>query len=661
MVGARSRRRLLGGWRTQASPPLVAMEFVAVEKEGVRVFTFAPESGLPRAEEPDRVLPGVNTAGGAAWSADGTLLGLVSLATGGVSVYNAAGEYAQLCETEPLVGGPVRAFHFSPLGTFVVTWERPIPAGQPGSDSPNVGVFDAKTGELRWSFQLKKMTEMGWPALKWNALETRCCRMVSDGVVIMDGRLRREGEPAKLAVPGINAFEVSPGAGSGFIAVCTPERKGGPATCRIYSLESLETPTASKSFFKAENVSLLWNHTGSALLVLTSMDVDDTGQNYYGNTNLYFMRPDGQEDCIVASAADGPVHDVAWSPTQDEFLLLHGDLPCNMSLHDGRKAQKRMDFGKGRRNTVKWNQFGRFVLLGGFGNLRGDMDFWNKTGKALMASTQMECHVFGGWAPDGRHYLGATCHPRMRVDNCIVVFDYMGNQLGSLPFDELLNASWRPRPRGAFADRPPSPGRTAPKAMPAAAKAAEAKKKAYVPPGARGGPTAARPDSGGLAAMLRQELGSSATDQQATTAAKVVAEPGRGSVPGAAPDEGGANCNSRNARKKRAKEAAQEKEEAEKREKAAAALTPAKAAPAKAKSAPAPAKEPEAAAPARVPANDLEVSPEVEKRIRNLRKKLQQIEKLKEKSPGELDPLQREKIQTEGEILAELRELGDSA
>merc|ERR1719421_2371715 len=275
----------------------------------------------------------------------------------------------------------------------------------------------------------------------------------------MDGRLQRDGEPAKLAVPGINAFEVSPGAGSGFIAVCTPERKGGPATCRIYSLESLETPTASKSFFKAENVSLLWNHTGSALLVLTSMDVDDTGQNYYGNTNLYFMRPDGQEDCIVASAADGPVHDVAWSPTQDEFLLLHGDLPCNMTLNDGKRAKEKMEFGRGHRNTIRWNQFGRFVVLGGFGQLAGDVDFWDKIGRKKLGFLRMECCVVCGWAPDGRHFLGATTAPRMRVDNKIEIYDYCGNRQGAMPFEELYLASWRPRPRGAFQDRPPSPGR----------------------------------------------------------------------------------------------------------------------------------------------------------------------------------------------------------
>lgn len=38
----------------------------------------------------------------------------------------------------------------------------------------------------------------------------------------------------------------------------------------------------------------------------------------------------------------------------------------------------------------------------------------------------------------------------MRVDNKIEIFDYLGSHLGSLPFEELLLAGWRPRPRGAF-------------------------------------------------------------------------------------------------------------------------------------------------------------------------------------------------------------------
>merc|ERR1719174_1350317 len=122
------------------------------------------------------------------------------------------------------------------------------------------------------------------------------------------------------------------------------------------------------------------------------------------------------------------------------------------------------------------------------------------------------------FSPDGRHFLAATTSPRMRVDNCIKIFDYVGGLLDTRGFEELLWAGWRPRPRGAFQDRPPSPGRQG-----AQAKAAEPKPKAqaYKPPGARGASGGYAGGGGGLSALLRQELGSTSAGPQATTASKV--------------------------------------------------------------------------------------------------------------------------------------------
>lgn len=632
------------------------MDFFAVTRTSVNVYTFRPDE--EDALEPSFTFPPVNTADACEWSVDGTLLGLVEPSTGGVAVYNAGASYAKLCEVPPLVGGPVRNFYFSPLASHLVTHERYVKDG-----GNNVGVWDAKTGELRFSFTLKKMTEMTWPPLKWTALETHCCRMVHDGVQIMPGSCERESEEmSRINAPGIMAFEVAPrGAGTGptHVAICIAESKGQPAKCQIFRLDDPSQATASKNFFKAQSVTMKWNNTGSSLLVKTSMEVDDTGKSYYGGSNLYFLRADGEESCIVAAAEGGAIHDVQWNPTQDEFVLLHGSLPCPATLHEGKKGAKRMDFGTGHRNTIRWNNFGRFFVLGGYGQLLGDTDFWDKPGKRLMGATRMECCVVCGWAPDGRHFLTATTAPRMRVDNKIQIFDYCGSHLANLQFDELLLAGWRPRPRGAFQDRPPSPGRT--KVDNARAGAApEPKKQAYRPPGARGG--------GGLAELLRKELGSTSADST-TTATKVFASGPAQSIPalppGVSPDEylkaGGAkdSASSRNARKKKAKDAAQAAAEATEREKFVAALSPsaggskpeAKFEPPTRSSEPI---QPVTISRAQEPAGEVS---EVEKKVRALRKKLRDIEKLKEKE-GPLDPLQKQKIDGEADIIFQIRELG---
>mmetsp|Transcript_19504 Transcript_19504/g.45344 ORF Transcript_19504/g.45344 Transcript_19504/m.45344 type:complete len:626 (-) Transcript_19504:413-2290(-) len=625
----------------------MAMELVAVTKDAVQILEFQAGAEMPA--EPTHTFPPVPTAEGYGWSADGKLLGLADAASGGVTVYDASEKYAVVCKVLPLIGGPVRGFYFSPLGTFLVTYERHIK-----EKGDNIGVWDIASGELQRSFVLKNYTEMTWPPMKWTSTETHCCRMVQDGVVVMAGKLQKDDETtARITAPGIMAFEVAPKgfAGSeGHVAIVIGESKGQPARCQIFRLDALTAPTAAKSFYKVQRVTMRWNNVGSALLVLTAMDVDDTGKNYYGNTNLYFMRPDGQQDSIVASASDGPVHDVQWNPTQDEFFLLHGDLPCQMMLFDGKKGTKKMEFGKAHRNTIRWNNFGRFLFLGGFGQLAGDTDFWDKPGKNNLGSVRMECCVVSSWAPDGRHFLGATTSPRMRVDNKIQIYDYCGSLLGQLDYEELLWASWRPRPRGAFQDRPPSPDR---KQRPSEAKASgpAPKKQAYRPPGARGG--------GGLAALLRQELGSTAGESH-TTAVKVgtaAASAQHPLPPGATfVDESKAASSSssaaRNARKKKAKEAAKAVDEASQQEQLAPALQPVEP------SAPSTSSPNGGAAAESKPDDE---GADAEKKARALRKKLREIEKLKEKHEKDLEPNQRQKMAQEADLLRQLADLGAEA
>eukprot|EP00747_Dinoflagellata_sp_TGD_P165270 gnl/TRDRNA2_/TRDRNA2_186328_c0_seq1.p1 gnl/TRDRNA2_/TRDRNA2_186328_c0~~gnl/TRDRNA2_/TRDRNA2_186328_c0_seq1.p1 ORF type:complete len:648 (-),score=147.96 gnl/TRDRNA2_/TRDRNA2_186328_c0_seq1:253-2196(-) len=644
------------------------MEFVAVAKSGVHIYTFKPGEGIP--EEPVQSFPAVPTGEGCNWSPDGSLLGCFDASTGGVTVYNANNGYARQCSVAPVTQGPIRSFYFSPLGNHLVTLEY-YKKSEDGRGGDNIGLWDTKTGALRWSFILKQTTEMNWPALKWTSLETHCCRMVADGVIIMPGTASKDDAQQKLSVPNIIAFEIAKaGVGSPHIAVCVPEAKGAPARCMIYRLDDLKKPLASKSMYKVQTVKFYWNNTGTALLVLTSMDVDDTGKQYYGSTNLYFMRPDGQDDSIVASADSGPVHDVCWCPTQDEFLLIHGQLPCEMTLHDGKKAKKLMLLGTAHRNTIKWNTFGRFLLLGGFGQLKGDMDFWDKTGKRKFCTTHMECCVVCDWAPDGRHFLGATTAPRMRVDNKIQFFSYYGTNLGTIPFEMLIGASWRPRPRGAFPDRPASPGRAQSAAAADAKAAAAPKKQAYRPPGARGA------GGTGLTEMLRQELGSGAAETT-TTATKVFsassAGPAARQIPGMAPVEAqgasAASGSSRAARRKKAKEAADEAKDTEAKEKLAAALSQTKvefSPPSRSAEAPAPAPTPAPAAKedgggggdGGSGAQFESGNAEVDKEVRKLRKKVRDIEKLKEKPPSELDPLQAKKINDLPGLLQQLRDLG---
>ena len=68
---------------------------------------------------------------------------------------------------------------------------------------------------------------------------------------------------------------------------------------RVYQYPNFggnQAALVSKSFFKADTVTMEWNNVGTALLVMSSTEVSD--QSYYGDTGLHFLSIKG-ESCLV--------------------------------------------------------------------------------------------------------------------------------------------------------------------------------------------------------------------------------------------------------------------------------------------------------------------------------------------------------------------------
>ena len=80
------------------------------------------------------------------------------------------------------------------------------------------------------------------------------------------------------------------------------------------------------------------------------------------------------------------------------------------------------------RPSRRWNPFGRFLCLAGFGNLPGDIVFYDKKadGKCKQMASVRQPAVSCSWSPDGRYLLTATTAPRLRVDNNVRIFTYCG-------------------------------------------------------------------------------------------------------------------------------------------------------------------------------------------------------------------------------------------
>ena len=269
------------------------------------------------------------------------------------------------------------------------------------------------------------------------------------------------------------------------------EEDGAATTSSSSSIPSGPGLT-SKSLFNAEEVTVEWSPRADAALLLTQTAVDTTGQSYYGSTHLFLLLETDVKNPTVGSALvvplpkeatkDGsgtvPIVSADWIPNPSitgviPFGVISGRMPALASLHHGFTGEPTFLFGRAHRNTMDMSPHGRFIVCGGYGNLAGGMDFWDRNkGKLIprrvmltggggeskddedikyvtikeaadLSITSSSPVVGHQWSPDSRTYLVSTTSPRMNVDNGVQIHRYDGSVLeaSALPWD---NAKYRP-------------------------------------------------------------------------------------------------------------------------------------------------------------------------------------------------------------------------
>ncbi|OTA02270.1 hypothetical protein A9Z42_0026130 [Trichoderma parareesei] len=399
---------------------------------------------------------------------------------------------------------------FSPLGTFVITWERPA-KDEAGDATKNLKVWrtvedgvDAAAKVPVGQFVQKQ--QGGWN-LQYTADEAYCARLVTNEVQFFQSH-DLVTVWNKLRVEGATNFALAPGQDHA-VAVFIPERKGAPAAVKVFKVPEFQNPISQKTFFKGDKVQLKWNKRGSSLLVLAQTDVDRSGKSYYGETTLYLLSTNGTLDARVTLDKEGPIHDVSWSPSSRQFGVVYGYMPAKTTIFNDRGVAVH-SFPLGPRNTISFSPTGRFVLVAGFGNLAGQIDVYD-----LEKDNRKVCTIESGnpsvceWSPDSRYIMTATTSPRLRVDNGVKLWHVTGGLMYNEDMVELYNVLWRPADAASLeAGDPLSPIPTPHESAAAFLSTVKAPSKpagAYRPPGARGLATPLhfkREDEGGAAHVV---------------------------------------------------------------------------------------------------------------------------------------------------------------
>ncbi|KAJ5632971.1 hypothetical protein N7490_009310 [Penicillium lividum] len=575
---------------------------------------------------------------------------------------------------------------FSPLGTYLITWQRPTKDAN-GDASKNLKVWRAvESGDENTLVgQYVQKSQTGWN-LQYTPDEKLCARVVTNEVQFYQSD-NLSTVWNKLRVEGVADFALSPGQ-THSIAVFIPERKGQPAQVKVFIVPQFNAPVSQKSFFKGDKVQLKWNASGTTVIVLAQTEVDRTGKSYYGETTLYLLSANGAFDSRIDLDKEGPIHDVSWNPNSKEFGVVYGYMPAKTTIFNMRGVPKH-NFPLSPRNTILFSPHGRFVLVAGFGNLAGQMDLYDLDKNyhkitTVEASNASVC----SWSPDGQYILTATTSPRLRVDNGVRLWHVSGGLMYNEEMTELYDINWRPQdtaqiPLGdPFTKLPvPHPSATA---YLATRKAPVKPAGAYRPPGARGQltPLAFKREDQGGAAFVRDGVPGASMNGFGKPRRREV--PGADATeeylpPGAAPG-GGVPLPPGGDNEKLSKSAAKNKKKREAAKKAREDGVPENQPPPNAPTGPSPdrnrnrkngpaangngaakqAATPSAPAPVAVPEPE-DVNPSAQdKKVRGLLKKIRAIDELKMRLAGgeKLEDTQMKKIQTEDVVRKELEAVG---
>ena len=103
-------------------------------------------------------------------------------------------------------------------------------------------------------------------------------------------------------------------------------------------------------------------------------------------------------------------------------------------------------------SQVRWSPHARFLIIAGFGNLSGELSFWDRKTCKCLGTVDAHMSVNYEWSPDSKYFLTAILFPRLRVDNGYRIWSCNGNLLHSRAHASPLTAL-RPPPLTAYVSR----------------------------------------------------------------------------------------------------------------------------------------------------------------------------------------------------------------
>ncbi|CAH0722745.1 unnamed protein product, partial [Brenthis ino] len=381
------------------------------------------------------------------------------------------------------IDGNFKEMFFSPLDNYFIIWEMFAITKDNPQGKPNLHVIQSENGKVIGSFVQK--SQIGWEP-KWSTDEKLLAILNNNRVLIYED-VKLDRYTHYIQAEKLQSFSISPSpAPAYYISIFTLGKAGQPSFWRVFKHPQYEVTQAvvSRSSFQADKATFHWNRRGTNVFALTQTEANKTGSSYYGKQSLSYGDVKGNAGNMTFSK-EGPIHAIAWNPGNwNEWVSVYGHAPAKATLFNA-KCDPLFEFGTGAWNAIYFPPEGNVVLLGGFGNIAsGHISVWDVRGYKKVGECSAPDTTSLQWDPRGETFLTATTYPRLTVGNGYKIWHYTGalmHKRACMEKENLLSISWQP---GTYPKSELS--RTAPKSLEDATPKATG---AYRPPGARNRPS----------------------------------------------------------------------------------------------------------------------------------------------------------------------------
>eukprot|EP01097_Dermamoeba_algensis_P008407 TRINITY_DN5604_c0_g2_i3.p1 TRINITY_DN5604_c0_g2~~TRINITY_DN5604_c0_g2_i3.p1 ORF type:complete len:522 (-),score=110.87 TRINITY_DN5604_c0_g2_i3:109-1674(-) len=339
----------------------------------------------------------------------------------------------------------VKLIEFSPREKYLVTYSPQFQLDDNTDDPQCILVWDVRTGKKVKGFSGpshrvdSSNTNISW--LQWSYDDRFLARIGEKSILVYQTPDMSLVDLKSNLIQGVKDFCWSPT--NHYIACWVPESGNQAARVLVLDIPSGKEKR-QQNFFNVADCKLHWQSNGDFLCVQVECQVKTKKSTYL---DVFRIREKEIPDEVI-QLKDISVIQFAWEPKGTKFAILTDAQRPDVSFYhiDGKKLEHLKTLEKKAVSKLSWSPQGQFIVLGGFKQFNGVLEFFNTQEMETMSIQEHFMATDVDWDPTGRFVATYVCHWKTQIENGYNIWTFQGRLIHHIMKEKFFQFIWRPRP-----------------------------------------------------------------------------------------------------------------------------------------------------------------------------------------------------------------------